>query len=997
MKNCLIGLFLCLPFHLNAQLSELPRPDISNEILRAIDSIDQSLPIVNQVEIPADIEKIERNLDSIYNLIFIYASRGDIVGSRNAGISGLHYARTNFPRIDAHCANAWGKLAGAYYYFEDVGMALGAAFKAAKMQEELIGLEARDYLSSLRRIGVIYESLGDMARSIPFYEAAVRGFRKTLGESNLTYIGNLCELARVYHQAGKFEISEKTFLEGLKLEEKADGKSRSYGLHVLGLGNLYATLGQFEKAEKYLLIAQEVLDSNQIDKYDNSYVWPRIHRAELHFAALNYGEAKIILDKLCHLLSPRRDEQENLVYATVATLAGRLYTALESYQEAEKLLSDALEIREKRMVENHYLYAETLSAMAYLRTAEGNYDEAVSLNEKVVKIQKNLFGECNPNTLSGKFELGRLYILKGANETGSKLLENASQCLNDILFKGADFLTESELMVFWQNFSKYTDFYFSLPFTFETSHQGLAGSIYNDVLSHKGIAAETKKTILQSIASEGGSVLATYQALTDKNKQLAKHYFNNNGVEAEVSKLQVEADSLERVLVKHSATFAKTHRMAKWPNIAANLKSDEATIEFIHFTYHNPEPTDSTLYAAIVLRPGWKTPKLVYLCEHNELESLFVADDAITAAAKLYDHTSKRGVSPGGNTIAPQLYHLLWAPLDSLLKDVETIYYAPSGFLHRIAFDAILTGKKEEVLADRFKLYQLFSTRNLAINAIAPKTANLNTAMLFGGISYDDLNHVPLAAVNINDATNEMAFIDYSSRVLPPTRSHRGDGWSYLPGTKQEVDRLSKLLAKQGYGTSTFTDTVATEERFKQLGVGSPSPAILHIATHGFFFPDPALKKSQGMDFGGSTSIPLSEHPLMRSGLLLAGANKAWKEGKPFPGREDGILTAYEIAQVNLTGTKLAVLSACETGLGDIQGSEGVMGLQRSLKMAGVEKLIVSLWAVPDKESAVFMEMFYTKWLAEGKEIRDAFYETQRWMRKRYKNPLVWAGFVLVE
>ena len=137
---------------------------------------------------------------------------------------------------------------------------------------------------------------------------------------------------------------------------------------------------------------------------------------------------------------------------------------------------------------------------------------------------------------------------------------------------------------------------------------------------------------------------------------------------------------------------------------------------------------------------------------------------------------------------------------------------------------------------------------------------------------------------------------------------------------------------------------------------------------------------------------------MIRSGLILAGGNYAWKNGKPFKeGMEDGILTAYEISQMNLSNTELVVLSACETGLGDIQGNEGVYGLQRAFKIAGAKYLIMSLWQVPDKQTSLLMTTFYKKWLEDKMTIPDAFHAAQKELREIGLDPYQWAGFVLVE
>ena len=170
----------------------------------------------------------------------------------------------------------------------------------------------------------------------------------------------------------------------------------------------------------------------------------------------------------------------------------------------------------------------------------------------------------------------------------------------------------------------------------------------------------------------------------------------------------------------------------------------------------------------------------------------------------------------------------------------------------------------------------------------------------------------------------------------------------------------------------------------------------MHIATHGFFFADPKEKKTNiQQEFGNGDVFRKSDNPLFRSGLLMAGANAAW-QGKPIEGVEDGILTAYEVSNLYLPNTKLAVLSACETGLGDIEGNEGVYGLQRAFKIAGIQNLVMSLWKVTDKETSEFMQQFY-KGMFSGQSISDAFYSAQTTMKTKYRNePVKWVAWILV-
>ena len=211
---------------------------------------------------------------------------------------------------------------------------------------------------------------------------------------------------------------------------------------------------------------------------------------------------------------------------------------------------------------------------------------------------------------------------------------------------------------------------------------------------------------------------------------------------------------------------------------------------------------------------------------------------------------------------------------------------------------------------------------------------------------------------------------------------------------------MAQKLARHDIDTTTLTGLNALEESFYSLS-GNNSPSIIHISTHGFYYPDTVsdeYRKNMMYSATGDIRFKYADDPLLRSGLILAGGNNTWK-GLPRPeGVEDGILTAREVSNMNLLNTELVVLSACQTGQGDVKGSEGVEGLQRGFKMAGVHYIIMSLWQVPDKETTEFMEHFYSLWPGGELSIRDAFRETQLKMMHKYPNePYKWAGFVLME
>ena len=450
--------------------------------------------------------------------------------------------------------------------------------------------------------------------------------------------------------------------------------------------------------------------------------------------------------------------------------------------------------------------------------------------------------------------------------------------------------------------------------------------------------------------------------------------------------------ALARKLYQYALT--KERAPIRWQQVLHELTSKEIVIEFVTF----PLPDGSDIqYAALILKKDYISPRYVSLCTQSDLDALlqFGEEDEEWHLANLYQS------APGSGT----LYEYLWHPLTPFLKDVKRAYYVAAGDLYRLNPAAICADQNTPPLIAKYDFVRLNSSRNL-VNPYSParevkqsevipdcllpvKVPSGFTARFFGNLALDYYH--PFAATQGKTAA-VWGNIQYETEappmaaVMPPARrkiSKSGE-WELLTGAKTEMDSVSTLLRRHHYEVTAVEGAQATEERFKSIGRLVPAPRILHIATHGFFLPDTAL---QGDD------------PLNRCGLILAGANEAWKNNRPPEGREDGILTAYEIGNMHLETTELVVLSACETGLGFIVNNEGVFGLQRAFKKAGVKNLLVSLWSVPDKATQVLMTRFYYHCLTDNMPLRDALKAAQQWMRQQeqYQNPYYWAGFVLLE
>lgn len=465
------------------------------------------------------------------------------------------------------------------------------------------------------------------------------------------------------------------------------------------------------------------------------------------------------------------------------------------------------------------------------------------------------------------------------------------------------------------------------------------------------------------------------------------------------------ADRLYRYALK------KERNTWHWQQVRQELTESEAAVEFV--TYHNGAAKQMH-YGALVLRRQYTAPRFVPLCTRQALDAA-LRNEGIEDAFYL-----EQLYTPAPESSESSLYALLWAPIEPLLQGARRIYYAPAGDLHRLNVAAFSGNSGNQALLDRYEWVRINSTRSLinpfgeAANQLAglpdikmpclsgKMISSTLTARFFGHVSaehYDaDLyDRKPTAALfgNILYDMDSLAIRNPDKKSPAPAspagasprnrQFRRGADWEFLYGAKTEIDNIQAILKQARYQVSAFEGYAASEEAFKQLGSGDKSPRILHIATHGFFLAD-----------SGAADHSARMH---RSGLILAGANYAWKKGRPLHGMEDGILSAFEIESLNLQHTELVVLSACETGLGYIVNNEGVFGLQRAFKQAGVKNLVVSLWSIPDKATQLLMTQFYRNCLEQDMPIRKALNAAQQWMRAQeaYRNPYYWAGFVLLE
>ena len=324
---------------------------------------------------------------------------------------------------------------------------------------------------------------------------------------------------------------------------------------------------------------------------------------------------------------------------------------------------------------------------------------------------------------------------------------------------------------------------------------------------------------------------------------------------------------------------------------------------------------------------------------------------------------------------------MIWEKLEPYIPVGSTVYYSPTGYISKINLSAISNGNKR--LSEVYGLHEVSTTALIDEVKQNAKIDCINAA-LYGDIDYyEDV-----------DLMTEKAepYSMYTSGEVLATRSLSRGSWDLLPGTKDEVETIAEMLRGKGTNVYMLTQNDANEESFK--GFDAHAPELMHIATHGFYFPPEEDVTSSF--FNSLHNYTQKDYSMLYSGLLFAGGNNAWTGKEIVEGVEDGILTADEISRLDLGGNKLIVLSACNTGLGDIDNVDGVFGLQRGLKRAGVKTILMSLWKVPDEETKDLMRMFY-KELLNGNTPHQSLKIAQEHLMAKGMAPYYWAGFILLD
>lgn len=854
-----------------------------------------------------------------------------------------------------------------------------------------------------------------------------------LSDSSCLHCGNRLRsltsgLAQLYLEKGNALEAEKYALEAVNSENKEDTL-----MYVAALGNLgvfYQKTFNYAKAEESFIASIQLLKAKGINSLQESEL-TLYYNAIYNLAATydnigKYEEALLLLSEL----EPYCNSSKGSFQAcgSVLNMKASLYSKLDLLPEAET----TIELQKAYILKtigskNNIYYVEALLCQANFYYKPELYAKYIPLVEEATRILTPLVTNSSPEYLGVLANLGSVYLETGDTlradsvhkiiltaidsidasdfisyynligalagyyhremyaELGSRFYLLLIKILPRIYFNTIDFYSESAFLQ--QKFDLVSQIYNFQSFLYSTpKDSSLYGANYNMALLLKSTYLEKRLALQQQINLSDDASRLRFSAWQDAQKELFAAYTSETKDRKQIQRLESISDSVEVLLFRKLPNINEITKGMSWQDIANGLAADEAAIEFCRVLFIDSVHQENVHYSVSILRAGSAYPVYIPMCVEKDLKAILTIEgrDKKAAINSLYSFEFK----------GSQLFKEIIAPILPHIKGCKRIYISPSGLLHQINFSAIPINANE-TLDQIAEIHVVTSTREILsrMDETSSATIETSTASVFGGLFYDELTITPhafdsLAAIPYRGVEEEFS--------LDSTKNM--SSWPYLTFTKKETEKISSLLSMFDYNVQLFQGASGSEAEFKRIGAltNSSSPTILHLSTHGYFFPPPS-----GSDLTESVekrySFITHDHPMLRSGLIMAGANPYWLKEKVAQNEEDGILTSYEISQMDLSDTKLVVLSACETGLGVVNTVEGVYGLQRAFKIAGAKQIISSLWQVPDFQTYELMDLFYKGYLEEKLSPGEALRLARDKMRKKRYEPFYWAGFVLLE
>ena len=653
--------------------------------------------------------------------------------------------------------------------------------------------------------------------------------------------------------------------------------------------------------------------------------------------------------------------QDKEVIANFYNVKGCCYADFKKYDKAIACFDKAYKtLYDKRTEDSPSKFASLLNkSEAYFMLKR--YDDAYATFSEYVETSRNKYGETSGTYSQALFTLANIEGARGNINEADSLFRMSMNCLLVNMKQLWRYSTPSQREQFWMETLNNLSGMAAFAVKCGNFDSELTETCYNALLFSKSLLLETEKSVVDIIRKEGtDDDIANYRNLLAVNNRLLVLRNNYEYNKLEIDSLTIQQRELEQRLSHKCQSYNEyeTYLDINFEKVRNCLADHEVVVDFSDY-----QTEDSVRqYAAYIYDKDKSHPLLVKCFDQQQLDSLLDGMQNYT----LYNYEQLQN----------RASKLIWNPIEASIAKGSTVYYIPSGVMHGIALEA-LPLSDGTTLGQHYDFVRLTSAREI-VNAHHSSKIN-RTATLYGGLQYS------LDPQKMEEESKAYEKSDLAGLV----RSEYGvSGFKDLRNTKDEVKKIEKTLVDNGFSVKAYLGSKGNAESF--VALDGKAPSIVHIATHGFYYtPDEAKDKDFLRGYTDAMSL---------SGLVFAGGNAAWLGKKNVDGVLGGVLTAKDIANLDFKGTDLLVLSACKTGQGKVT-AEGVFGLQRAFKKAGVGTIIMSLWNVDDKVTSEFMVAFYEQLTdkANNWNKRKAFEQTKEIIRKKHPDPYYWAAFVMLD
>jgi CHAT domain-containing protein/Tfp pilus assembly protein PilF len=1001
-------------------LEEARRLSEASRNLRQTGKYDEALPLAERAL--AIREKVlgpdhPAVADSLHALASLYDDKSDYVKAEPLNLRALRIREETLGPNHPDVAKTLNNLAWIYGLMKESAQAESLYRRALAIQEKALGADHPEVATTLNDLALLYYEKGDYDQSILTNQRVLAIRERTLGPDDDGVAKALNNLALVYWKKGDYVKAEDIYQRALPIWEKALGPDHARVAIVLhNLARVYLETGEYTKAaplyQRALAIREKALGPDHLDvamslnnlamlygrKGDYTQAEP-LHRRALAIQEKKLGPdhpyVAVSLNNLARSYEDMgdyaraepfyqralaiREKALGPIHADVGESLnnlGRLYLrSKKNAAQAESLFWRSLEVLQKALGPDPPAVALPLSNLAALYERKGDAAQAEQFYQRALVIREKTLGPNHPDVAQSLDSLARLYEKRGDNQKALVFLSRYNEVREHNLYHNLPLGSERQKLSYLRLFAEDTDNALSLHARLAPRDPKALELAFTTLLRRKGRALDAMTDSIASLRSRSNPQdQALFGELFEARSQLATLMLGGADKDtvayrSQLQRLEEVVDRLEAELSARSAEFRAQSRPITLAAVQSTIPKGAVLVEFAlyHPSDAQAESQGPPRYAAYLLAPQGPA-------QWVDLGEAAGIDRAVEAWRQALRDPQRADVG----RLARAVDERVMRPVRARLGPSQHVLISPDGPLNLIPF-AALVDEQSRYLVERYTITYLTSGRDLLRLQVPLKSRSQPV------IVADPVFGAPALIASGQGAgqktsspkTSGRAQVDYSQIFFGP-----------LPGVSDEVRALKKLLPQAIF----LTKEQATKAALQRVS----GPSILHVATHGFF-----LQDAQGTSgdsrraAAGTEETRLGQwtaqvaNPLLRSGLALAGAN----QGRG--GRDDGVLTAMEAAGLDLWGTKLVVLSACDTGVGEVKNGDGVYGLRRALVLAGAESQMMSLWPVSDRSTRDLMVGYY-QGLMHGQGRGEALRHVQLQMlrSKTRAHPYYWASFI---